>query len=43
MKRIFGVLLTLALALALAGVAMADVNFTANFEGGTCCVQTPIR
>ena len=36
MKRIFGVLLTLALALALAGVAMADVNFTANFEGGTC-------
>ena len=36
MKRIFGVLLTLALALGLAGVAMADVNFTANFEGGAC-------
>lgn len=36
MKRIFGVLLTLALALGLAGVAMADVNFTASFEGGTC-------
>lgn len=36
MKRIFVVLFAFTLALGLAGVAMADINFTATFEGGSC-------